>query len=201
MQRSYAQLLSPQACTIAGRYVEPNQNVSGGQPIVRVNCGECPEVVVDVPGRLIGRIRQGAAAIVRIGELADRRFAAAVSEVGVAAERGASAYAVTLAVAEDCADIRAGMAAEVQMTIPGGSPDGVIVPFVAVGEDPDGNYVFVLEHVEGERYVARRRSVKIDSALTTEGVPVREGLREGDRIATAGVRWLVDGQSVTLAED
>lgn len=201
LQRSYAQLRSPQACTIAGRYVEPNQNVSAGQPIVRVNCGDCPEVVIDVPGAWIGRVRQGAAAVVSIAELAERRFTATVSEVGVTAERGASAYPVTLAVIEDCADIRAGMAAEVEMSITAGLPDGIVVPLVAVGEDRDGNYVFVLEHAEGGRYVARRRSVTIDVTPTADGVPVREGLREGDRIATAGVRRLVDGQSVKLLED
>ena len=200
LQLSYSTLESPQACTIAGRYVEPNQNVSAGQPIVRVNCGECSEVVIDVPGAWIGVIQQGARASVAIAELAGRRFRAVVSEVGVAAERGASAYPVTLLVTEDCADIRAGMAAEVQMTIPGRAPDGILIPFISVGEDRDGHYVFLLEPGEGDRYIARRRAVTIEMTPSAQGVPVLDGLVEGDLIATAGVRRLVDGQIVTLLE-
>lgn len=201
LQLSYSKLLSPEACTIARRYVEPNQNVSTGQPIVRVNCGECSEVVIDVPGAWIGVIRQGALASVSVAELGNRSFVAAVSEVGVAAERGASAYPVTLAIEDDCTDIRAGMAAEVQMTIPGGIPDGFLIPYVAVGEDRDGNYVFVLEPAEDGNYVARRRAILINLTPNTEGIAVLDGLEEGELIATAGVRRLIDGQIVTLLEN
>ncbi len=206
LQLSYARLRSPQACTIAGRYVEPNQNVSAGQPVVRVNCGDCAEVLIDVPAAWIGVIRQGAPATVSVAALGSRRFGATVSEVGVAAERGASAYPVTLAIQDDCADIRAGMAAEVQMTIPVGGPEGILIPYIAVGEDRDGNYVFVLEPVdagtaESQRYVARRRAITIEMIPNVEGIPVLAGLDEGDLIATAGVRRLVDGQVVTLLDD
>lgn len=201
LQLSYSKLTSPEVCTIAGRYVEPNQNVSAGQPIVRVNCGECPEVVVDVPGAWIGAIRQGAAAIVSVAELGNRPFDAVVSEVGVAAERGASAYPVTLGINENCADIRSGMAAEVQMSVPGRSSNGILIPVIAVGEDRDGNYVFVLEPLAEGRYTARRRALTIETTPSVEGVPVIDGVEIGELIATAGVRRLVDGQVVTLLED
>ncbi|MBT8441951.1 MAG: efflux RND transporter periplasmic adaptor subunit [Gammaproteobacteria bacterium] len=201
LQLSYSKLTSPEDCMIAGRYVEPNQNVSAGQPVVRVNCGECPEVVVDVPGAWIGAIRQGAPATVSVAELGNRRFGAVVSEVGVAAERGASAYPVTLGINENCGDIRSGMAAEVQMSVPGDSPNGILIPYIAVGEDHEGNYVFVLEAAGEGRYVARRRAVTIEESPNVEGIPVIDGVKVGELIATAGVRRLVDGQTVTLLED
>lgn len=200
LQLSYAELRSPLACTIAGRYVEPNQNITAGQPIVRVNCGDCSEVVIDVPSTWIGSMRQGAEASVRISALAGRVIAAVVSEVGVAAERGASAYPVTLTITDNCADIRSGMAAEVQIVIPVGAPDGIVIPFIAVGEDRDGHYVFVLEPEAAGRYFARRRSVTIDVTPTAAGVTMLDGLREGELIATAGIRRLVDGQIVSLLD-
>jgi len=200
LQLSYAELRSPQACTIAGRYVEPNQNITAGQPIVRVNCGDCSEVVIDVPSTWIGSMRQGAAASVRISALGARAVSAIVSEVGVAADRGASAYPVTLTITDNCDDIRSGMAAEVQIAIPGGAPDGIVIPFVAVGEDRDGYYVFVLEPGESGRHVARRRAVTIDDTPTAAGINVLDGLSEGELIATAGVRRLVDGQMVSLLD-
>ncbi len=54
LQLSYTELKAPQACKIASRYVEANQNVSAGQSIVRVNCGECAEITIDVPSAWIG---------------------------------------------------------------------------------------------------------------------------------------------------
>jgi len=201
LQLSYSKLTSPEACTIASRYVEPNQNISAGQPVVRVNCGECPEVVVDVPGAWIGAIRQGAPATVEVAALGGRGFDAVVSEVGITAERGASAYPVTLSINENCADIRSGMAAEVQMSVPGNGPEGILIPFIAVGEDREGNYVFVLEAAGEGRYTARRRAVTIETTPNVEGVPVLDGVEVGELIATAGVRRLVDGQVVTLLEN
>ena len=61
LQLSYTRLTSPQLCSVAQRYVEVNQNVSAGQSIMRVNCGDCPEIQVDVPGVYIGRVRDGTA--------------------------------------------------------------------------------------------------------------------------------------------
>jgi len=97
------------------------------------------------------------------------------------------------------------------VSIPGAEPDGMLIPFVAVGEDRGGNYVFVLEPAAGGGadqqaaddgyYVARRRDVTIDTMPNVEGIPVLDGLVEGELIATAGVRRLVDGQIVTLLAD
>ena len=201
LQLSYTELRSPQVCTIANRYVEANQNISAGQPVLRVNCGECAEVAIDVPGAWIGRIRQGANAVVRITALGRRALNATVSEVGVAAQRGASAYPVTLVVKDDCEDLRSGMAADVEMSLAGLAAEGIVIPLIAVGEDQEGHYVFVLEAEVGETYRAMRQSIEIDSAPTPEGVPVLGGLAEGDLIATAGVRRLIDGQIVTLLQN
>jgi multidrug efflux system membrane fusion protein len=198
LQRSYTELRAPQACTIASRYVQENQNVSAGQPIVRVNCGECVELVIDVPAAWIGRMAIGTEARVEIPALGKRQFKAIVSKVGVAADRGASTYPVTLVVREDCNDIRSGMAADVEFAMEGLQANGMTVPFVSVGEDRDGNYVFVLESVDGEIYKAVRRKIEIDALPTPAGIGVLSGLAEGELIVTAGLRRLTDGQIVTL---
>jgi multidrug efflux system membrane fusion protein len=198
LRLSYTELSSPQACTIASRYVEENQNVSAGQPIVRVNCGECVELIIDVPAAWIGRMTLGTDARVEIPSLGKRSFRAIVSEVGVAADRGASTYPVKLAVSQDCDDIRSGMAANVEFSMAGLQANGMTVPFVSVGEDRDGNYVFVLEPAEGETYRAIRRRIEIEQTPSPAGIGVVSGLIVGELIATAGLRRLTDGQVVTL---
>ncbi len=201
LQLSYTELKAPQACKIASRYVEANQNIAAGQSVVRVNCGECAEILIDVPSAWIGRLSQGVEALVSIPALGAGRIRATVSEIGVTTARGGSAYPVTVVFSENCGDVRSGMAAEVEINVAGQSPDGIVVPFISVGEDRDGNYVFVLEAADGGTYIARRRPVDVNPSPIPEGVQVRSGLQDGELIATAGVRRLVEGQIVTLLGD
>ena len=69
----------------------------------------------------------------------------------------------------------------------------------AVGEGVDGRFVFVLEE-EGGNYVAKRKNIEIGE-LFPEGFIVKSGLKEGDRVATAGLRSLLDGMTVKLLEE
>jgi RND family efflux transporter MFP subunit len=203
LQLSYTELKAPQACKIANRYVEANQNVAAGQAIVRVNCGDCAEILIDVPSAWIGRLSQGVEASVSIPALGTDRMKALITEIGVSTARGGSAYPVRLVLNDNCTDVRSGMAAEVEIIVPSLLPDRIVVPFVSVGEDRDGHYVFVLEvaNTDDATYIARRRVIDINIEPIPEGVQVRGGLQQGELIVTAGVRRLVDGQVVRLLDD
>ncbi len=196
---SYTRLNAPQDCTVASKHAEVNQNVMANQPVATLNCGECAEITVDVPEVYIGRIQSGAAAEVSVAALPGELLRGVVSEVGIATESGRVAYPVTIDLKERCEVVRSGMAANVALTIRGGVFDtgGMVVPFVAVGEDHRGRFVFVLEPTENEHWIVRRRSVEIGGPVL-DGVLIRSGLEEGELIATAGVRRLIDGQMVTL---
>ena len=201
LQLSYTELKAPQACKIASRYVEANQNVVAGQAVVRVDCGDCAEILIDVPSAWIGRLSRGVEASVRILALGSGSIRASVSEIGVTTARGGSAYPVTVVLSESCSDIRSGMAAEVEIKVPGLMPDGIVIPFISVGEDRDSHFVFVLEAADEGTFIARRRAIDINITPIPEGVQVRDGLEPGELIATAGVRRLIDGQVVTLLRD
>ncbi len=70
---------------------------------------------------------------------------------------------------------------------------------MAVGEDRQGRFVFVLEASGEGRGLVRRRQVTLGEIRGT-GVEVLSGLRAGERIVTAGLRRLTDGQEVRLAD-
>ncbi len=199
LQLSYTRLISPLRCSIATRHVETNQNVSAGQPIVRINCGDCAEVRVDVPGVYIGRIESGTSVAVDVASLPGDKLAGVVTEVGIGTDQNRSIYPVTVKLNNGCDDVRSGMAADITFVL---TPDrnsddlGLFVPLVSVGEDREGNFVFLLEPAEGF-YVARRRTVEIGPP-DAQGIYIVAGLSAGDLIATAGVRRLVDGQKVSL---
>jgi multidrug efflux pump subunit AcrA (membrane-fusion protein) len=90
------------------------------------------------------------------------------------------------------------MAVDVRFEFPTtAAGDNPVVPYVAVGEDRDGNYVFVIESDESGVLRAIRRPVEVGRATST-GIVIVDGLRPGELIATAGVRRLSPGQEVTL---
>jgi hypothetical protein len=74
-----------------------------------------------------------------------------------------------------------------------------LVPTVAVGEDRDGRFVYVVEPAPGEPGygIARRRAVTVGE-ITAEGLEVFRGLSDGDLVVTAGVSLITDGQKVKI---
>ena len=201
LQLSYATLAAPQQCTVAEIFAEVNQNVSPGQPVMRLNCGTCAEVVVSVPDSDIARVSEGMAVYASINALPDLTLAGVVQEVGITTGARSTTYPVTVALQERCESVRSGMAVDVTFDFPtSGGSGNLVVPYVAVGEDRDGNFVFVLEpHPEG-RLLAVRRAVEVGSA-TADGIVITQGLSAGELIATAGVRRLTSGQQVKLLGD
>lgn len=198
LQLSYTRLYAPAACGVAETFVKENENVQAGQPIVRLNCGDCPEVHVSVPETQIHGVGVGDAVAVTFAALPGERFPATVTEVGVAMTSSASAFPVVAKLTEHCGRVRPGMAADVAFSFDsGGQAGGVIVPTVAVGEDRIGRYVFVLEARDEARYTARRRAVETGQP-TVLGIPVLSGLEAGERVVTAGVRRITDGMTVRL---
>jgi hypothetical protein len=134
----------------------------------------------------------------KISALAGGELPGVISEVGVATGARGSTYPVTVALQEPCENVRSGMAVDVTFRFPTSSEIGnFVVPYVAVGEDRGGNFVFVLEPDDDGRLFANRRSVEVANT-SANGIVVRSGLSAGELIATAGVRRLTPGQEVTL---
>ena len=198
LQLSYATLAAPQQCTVAEIFAEVNQNVSPGQPVMRLNCGNCAEVVVSVPDSDIARVNEGMAVSASINALPDLTLAGVVQEVGITTGARSTTYPVTVALQERCEPVRSGMAVDVRFDFPtSGGSGNLVVPYVAVGEDRDGNFVFVLEPDPEGQLLAVRRAVEVGSAMA-DGIVITNGLGVGELIATAGVRRLKSGQPVRL---
>jgi RND family efflux transporter MFP subunit len=198
-QRVYTRLTAPLAGAIASVDVEVNENVSQGQPIVRITSGAEQEVEVAIPEVLISQIREGAAVTVAFDAIPGRSFAAVVTEVGVAATGTATTFPVTVRLAQASDDVRSGMAAEVTFDFrPRDGGERIVLPTYAVGGDRGGRFVYVLVPSD-EPGVGRvrRKDVEVGD-LTREGLEIISGLTEGEEVVTAGVRRLTDGQRVRL---
>jgi multidrug efflux pump subunit AcrA (membrane-fusion protein) len=90
------------------------------------------------------------------------------------------------------------MAAEVEFRFEDPGTSGRFrVPAHAVTEDRQGRFVLIVEPTEPGRGVVRRRAVEVGQ-LTPSGLEVLEGLEDGDRLVTAGISQIEDGDTVKL---
>jgi len=197
-QLGYAKLRAPQAGAIAQVEVEINENVSAGQSLFLLTSGAHPEVRVAVPGVMIASIERGLDATVEFDAL-DGIFEGTVTEVAGAAV-GAPTFQVTVRIDSPSDRIRSGMAADVSFLLTDDrAAEAIFLDPVAVGEDHHGNFVYVIEPGDGEIGTARRREIEAGE-MTQLGIVV-SGLNDGELVATAGVRRLVDGMSVRLLDN
>lgn len=202
-QVGYTVLRAPSDGAIAAVDLEVNENVQSGKQVCLLTAGAELEIEVAVPEVLIAQVAVGQPVNVRFDALPGRRMAAAITEVGIAVTGSTSTFQVTAAIAEAQPAIRSGMAAEVTFTFDEERADRIVVPGVAIGEDRDGRFVFILERDDDGTGQVRRRAVTVGRPQSgLDGIEVVAGLAVGDEVVTAGVRRLTDGMAVrVLAAD
>ncbi len=204
----YTRLVSPERGVVVERLFDPGANVQAGQPVVRVS-GDALEIRTDVPESALVNAKVGAEARVRLPSLGDTPVAGRVVRVTKGATDRSVLYPVFIRLADPNLKLVPGLAAEVRFTPaqPGNPADRdalLAVPPAAVGGDPDGAFVWVLEPEpadgagQDEVFVARRRGIRL-VRLTDRAALVSDGLAVGEKVATAGASYLFEGQRVRLA--
>ena len=197
LELDYTQLRCPYDGAIAQVMIEMNENVRPGQAVAKLTSERELEVAVSVPEALIAYVRKGDSVTVRFDAVSDKLYAAEVTEVGIKPTGTATTYPVTVRLSESEASLRSGMAAEITFRVDQRQGGRIIVPPVAVGQDRQGRFVFVVESAGPGQGVVRRRGVQVGS-LSEAGLEILAGLSEGDRVVTAGISRITDGQQVRL---
>ena len=169
--------------------------MQAGSPIVTLQSGDQLQVRVAIPEAVINRVERRSPVEVSFASLGDRVCQGTVFEIGAATQ--SATFPVTIRLAENEEGVRAGMAADVTFQFEESEEEASLlkVPGVAVGEDREGRYVYLLERGDDDEATVRRRAVTVGE-LTPEGLEIEDGLAEGDLIVTAGVSRLSDGDVV-----
>lgn len=198
---SYTKLRAATDCSIASLDIEVNENVSSGQQIASVSCGTKYEVNLSLPESLIGGVTAGTAVEVRFDAIENEVFAGTVDEVAVALSQGSAAFPVVVRITGSHPSLRSGLAADVTFQFGNGDTGTVVLPVSVVAEDAAGTFVFVAEasDASGEA-VVRRREVSLGE-LSQDGIEVIDGLDVGERVITAGISIVRDGQRVLIRSD
>ncbi|MEM7294216.1 MAG: efflux RND transporter periplasmic adaptor subunit [Pseudomonadota bacterium] len=184
---AYTRLTAEANCSVASVLIETNENVSSGQSVADVSCGETWEILIAVPESLIAAFSGGMLGNVVFSAFRNETFVGSVTEVGIATG-DSTTFPVTLTLESKPENIRSNLAAEVTFSFADQQPDGdtIYVPPVAVGQDAFGTFVYVLEATEESGVgVLERRGVKTGD-LNQLGLEVLNGLTDGDRVVIAG---------------
>ena len=199
---SYTKLAADSECSIASLNIEVNENVASGQQVAAVSCGDAYEVTLDLPESLIGSVDEWTPVTVLFGAIPAAEFSGEISEIAVASGAGNAAFPVVIKIIGSHPSLRSGLAADVTFKFDSAASQGggYVLPVNSVIYDPSGTFVFVAEQGEaaGEA-VVRRRDVTLGE-LTQSGIEIAAGLAVGDRVITAGISVIRDGQRVLVPE-
>jgi multidrug efflux system membrane fusion protein len=199
-QLDYTRLKAPADCVVARVPVEVNEYIAPGHPVALVHCGNTIDVGVTLPGVLIRRITEGEIAQVLFDALPGKSLDAVVTEIGVSVTGMQTTFPVTVRLAVSDPAIRSGMSAEVNFQLAmTGITSGHFVPPVAVVEDRNGRFVYLVEPTDKGLGQIQRREVTVGD-IGANGLEIHSGLEVGDRVVVAGVSRIRPGQVVKLSD-
>lgn len=190
------QLLAPFDGTIAGRYVEPYQDIQAGQRLFELNADRAMEVQFSVPETDINLMALDMPVRVRFPTY-EGVYEGRIIEAGTVAT-DANAFAIKAGLINPPALLKPGMTSEVTLMVQGDVISGILIPMAAVmaGEVPGTGIVFKFDAATS----TVQRAVVTGEGARNNMFIAASGLKVGDVVAAAGVSFLVDGQKVKRLE-
>lgn len=184
--------------TIAAVNSELDENVSPGEVVGVLNAGSAIEISLGLPESIINSVKKDIEAIVSFTAIPGETFKAKVTEVAPALDNNTSTYPITVVVIDSDPRIRSGMAANVlfEFAVDQNVEKTVVVPSSAVGEDGTSRFVYLISE-DGSKVTVNKHPITVGK-LTPEGFEIKSGLAIGQKVATAGLQTLLDGQEVKL---
>lgn len=183
------------SCEVSSKEAEINENVEAGQTVATLSCGSKLEVEIAVPENLISLIQEGEIADVTFNVMPEIKFRGTVSEVGVQSS-GGTTFPVTVVLEDSHAQLRSGMAVKAMIFTKEKHEPAILVPIIAVGKEEGKNFVYIFEGENGVG-VAKKRFVKIGQ-IRPGNFTIESGLKPGEKVIVAGLRFLQDGRKVKL---
>lgn len=198
-QINHGFLFAPEDAAIASVNVELEENINPGQVVGVLNAGLDMNILLGIPEVVINRLQQNMEVNVTFSALPNSSFLGTVVEISPALDSNTSTYPVEVSIQNPTSDIKSGMAASVTFNFSESldNRESIMVPAHAVGGDQNGRFVFLIDDSSTENITVEKNYVEIGE-LTSEGFEILSGLSVGNKIATAGLQTLLNGQKVTL---
>lgn len=200
-QLNYTILRAPFDGVVTSVMAKENEMTGTGQPIAIFSSINSLEVRTSVPENVIRQISRGQEVIVRFSLFPEANSSGIITEVSPGIPN-ASAYPVVVRLTRQAKGLLPGMTGTVIIPLKEtGRELPLIVPHDAVSHDQNGDFVYVVRTTEdADIFRAERKEVTL-GRLGSDGFEIIEGLKAGEMVITAGIRFLYNGRKVKLLDD
>lgn len=195
----HCELSSPlKQATVSRKYVESNERVPAGQPVLQVMDLSQVRVALGVPDTRLVDFRIGQQLTVVAEALPGESLTGTVSKIQPAADLKTRTFEVEVTI-----DPPRGLKPGMVVTLLSGRPaEMILMPLTAVQRGPnvDDYDVFVVTR-EADHDVARRKRIQFEGVYDNclcLSTGAKSQVQLGDRVIVAGANRLVDGQSVRV---
>jgi len=193
-QRGYADLRAEFDGVVTAVASEINQVVTPGQPVIVIARPDVREAVIDLPDDVAGSILEGSRFQVALQIAPSRWIEGRVREIAPRIDALTRSRRVKIALDDPPSNFRLGSMITAHAVVPSSGRIGL--PAEAVFDGDGHTMVWVVD--QNSRTVVSR-PVEVARRMETT-VEISAGLATGDRVVTAGVHSLAQGQSVTVPE-
>lgn len=187
--------------------VQSFTNVAAGSPVATLYAADAFETNFSVSFDVVNRLAVGKKVSIRLADNPDVVLPGHISELGARADT-VSSFPVVVKLDGTDPTIKAGMAVEIaiEFTVPLGQGFALplsVLPFDGKLDapenpsDPGTTQVFVFDP---DTSTVNRRDVTV-AGVRENAIIIIDGLKLGERVASAGVSFLRDGQKVKLLEN
>ena len=199
-QLDYTNLYASISGIISIKDAGVNENIQSGSRVMQLSSDNEFEVKVGVPSNFIDYVKVGDEVGLRFSSISNKSFEGKVVRVSYT-KSTSSTYGIKIKLLNPTKAVRPGLAAEVTFRTKSLDNDDLLIPDSAVFEDNDGNsYVFLLKVKSNHTAVVHKKLVVL-GMLTDSGYEVKSGLKNGDRIVSAGISSMKEGLEVHLLEE
>ncbi|QKE29399.1 RND family efflux system, membrane fusion protein [Arcobacter acticola] len=198
LQLSYTNLYAPINGYISAKYVNENENIALGTPIILISDKLVDEVRIQVPEVFINKIKKDSSVKVLFNSIDSKPFEAKISEISKYASQTEKTYLVIAKLQDSSSLIKAGMSADVYFDVEDKTKTiEYLVPSNSVLNDKNGYFVYVLKNQDG-KYFVKRKDIKVAN-LIKEGFEITEGLDKNDLVLKAGMSEVFENMEVVIA--
>jgi len=191
-QMQYVNLSSDRDGVITMIHAEPGQVIQAGEVIVKIADTQAIDVSVTVPESRMSEVKLNAQVAVKLWANQTEIYTGIVREISPIADATTRAFNARITINHADAALKLGMTAAVNFKVADDlDSSGFLIPSRALTEINNKPMVWVID----EHDKAQPRQV-ITGPYTEDGVLIKQGLQQGDKVAIAGVHTLIKDQLV-----
>ncbi|MGF1703551.1 efflux RND transporter periplasmic adaptor subunit [Photobacterium makurazakiensis] len=187
-------------CSITEAHATEHENVSSGQTIATMSCGDEIEVIANVSEATVSNLKIGQDISAIIHTINNSPMPATISEIGLNSSNSGT-YFITATLASNTHSLRPGMAAELLVNRNTSYEENSLwIPMNAVNEQGGQHYVMIYHPLDNGVGTVKKQPVKTGK-FVAGSIEITHGLLLGQQIITAGLSQIYDGLSVTALNE